>query len=208
MSELESQWSSCRSKSWTQSACHGCNLKSKDSVSAWNRTEVKANVFTLQMQSMETCLECRGANVVCVLSTFGSVWLQGLEIQPASPVLPAHRGHPGLPEPSAGETRVRRNLWGPMPQLHARTPAQSLLPADLCAGVGEIQRGKGARPCCLSLPPTSFPVSLSTAPTLFYPLCFSRCNYPLCTRAWSSVALSHPPVTRCNKLDSRIFSAH
>lgn len=127
--------------------------------------EVKANVFTLQMQSMESCLQCRGANVFCVLSTFGLVWLQGLEIQPASPVLPAHRGHPGLPEPSAGETRVRRNLWGPVPQLHTGAPAHSLLPADLRAGVGEIQRGKGdlaVSPClpplfqCLCPPPQHY----------------------------------------------------
>lgn len=169
--------------------------------------EVKANVFTLQMQSMESCLECRGANVLCALSTFASVRLQGLEIQPASPVLPAHRGHPGLPEPSAGEARVRRNLWRPVPQLHTGAPAHSLLPADLRAGVGEIQRGEVARSCSFSLPPTSFPVSFPTTPTVFYLLRSYRCNYPLCTSAWSSVTLACPPLTCRNKQNSRILPA-
>lgn len=68
--------------------------------------------------------------------------LQGPEIQPALSVLSARCGHTGLSEPQAGQARVRRDLRGPLSQLHSRTSARSLLPTHLCSGAGEIQRGK------------------------------------------------------------------
>lgn len=66
-----------------------------------------------------------------------------------------------------------------MPQLHAGAPAHSLLPADLRTGVGEIQRGKDARPCCLSLPPTSFPISLPPPQHYFIRRTLSEVSVPI-----------------------------
>lgn len=55
--------------------------------------------------------------VLVVLLSFCCCWLsscvcvcQGSEVQPALSVLPAHRGHPGLSEPSLGQAGARSHL--------------------------------------------------------------------------------------------------
>lgn len=132
--------------------------------------------------------------------------LQGLEIQPAFPVLAAHRGHAGLSKPQAGQARVQRNLWGPLPQLRPGAPARPLLPAQLRSGAGAIQRGKGRVECyvpcirmgLISSVPFPSPPLFSSLPIVcpvrsqIYQLQLCMCSHirhaipPTCHKPWQA----------------------
>lgn len=170
------------------------------------RAQVEAKGCRQWMESAECCHKCNSANVcvsTCACQYVLPDSLQGLEIQPEFPELSAHRGHPRLSKPQAGQARVQRNLWGPLPQLHTGTSAHTVLPADLRSGAGEIQRGKDVKPYApcihMACPSCSSSHGLLSPPCLLLSLRHINSN-SVCVHI--SDTLSLPPVTSSDKQSS------
>lgn len=134
--------------------------------------EVKAQGYAANAINTWRLTYCDAAHnmiiCICFLCT-----LKGLEIQPALSVLSTHCGHTRFSKPQVDKARVRHIIWRPLPQLHSRTPADPVLPAYLCSGIGAVQRGENTwRIMCYTYSASSVSVFLPSSRLSPFVSCF------------------------------------